>query len=447
MSPNIPPLLRTRALLASAASLSLLVLVACGGGGGGATPAVVPAPPAVTPAAPVPPPVPPVVTPVPPVVTPVPPVVTPTPPVEGATIVVTRADLGQMIFNDTNLSEPHGTACVNCHQAKQGFSSTNGSSTGVALGSLPGSLGLRKPLNNSYAGFVPPFAFIFNENNEFVASGGLFWDGRADTPALQALGPFLNPLEMNNASRKAVVDKIAAASYASLFKQEFGAGIFNDTDAAYIQIGVAIDTFERSKLQPFTSKFDAVLRGQATFTVSEWRGSAMFQYESKGNCSTCHFIDPLSDRPEDSLFTDFSYRTTGVPRNPLIPRNFDPNFFDLGLCGPERAPPALPAFAPAGVTIDDFCGKFRVPTLRNVAERPAFMHNGFFKDLREVVKFYSGRNVGTVSDDLPAKYQRNIERTIAPFNRAAHTGPAMSDSEIDDVVAFLRTLSDGYTPP
>jgi len=108
----------------------------------------------------------------------------------------------------------------------------------------------------------------------------------------------------------------------------------------------------------------------------------------------------------------------------------------------------LPADVAPGVTIENFCGKFRMPTLRNVAERPAFMHNGFFKDLREVVRFYSTRNTSTVSNDLPARYQSNIEVVKAPFNRLASQGPALSEPEINDIVAFLRTLSDGFqTPP
>lgn len=409
MSFQMHNLFGLRAVLATTASSILpLVLVACGGGGGSPAPSI-PADPIVV-------------------------------------VAGNRADLGQLIFNDTNLSEPRGTACVACHQPKFGFAGNNGSSIGVALGSTPGSLGLRKPMNNSYVGFVPRFAFTTTDGVT-EASGGHFWDGRADTLALQALDPFLNALEMNNASRKVVVDKIAASSYAPLFKQEFGAGVFANTDTAYTQIGVAIEAFERAKLQPFTSKFDAVVRGQATFTEAEARGLALFDYEQKGNCSACHVLDLTSDKPQDSPFTDFTYKATGVPRNTGIPRNSDPNFFDLGLCGPERAPPVLPTTVAAGVTIDNFCGKFRVPSLRNVAERPSFMHNGVFTDLRDVVRFYNARNIASVSNDLPAKYQSNIERTKAPFNRPVHAQLPMSETDIGEIVAFLHTLSDGYKAP
>jgi cytochrome c peroxidase len=115
----------------------------------------------------------------------------------------------------------------------------------------------------------------------------------------------------------------------------------------------------------------------------------------------------------------------------------------------------LPASVSAGVTIDNFCGKFRMPTLRNVAERPAFMHNGFFKDLREVVRFYSTRNSNPqrwygpagVANDLPAKYLGNIETAKAPFDRKPSDGPALTEAEVNDIVAFLRTLSDGFKTP
>jgi cytochrome c peroxidase len=155
------------------------------------------------------------------------------------------------------------------------------------------------------------------------------------------------------------------------------------------------------------------------------------------------------------LFTEFTYYATGVPRNPDIRRNADPTFYDLGLCGPDRTAPSLPAQAPAGLTIDNFCGKFRMSTLRNVAERPAFMHNGFFKSLRDVVEFYATRNSNpgrwyggaSVSNDLPARYLANVETAKPPFNRAASAGPALTSAEIDDVVSFLRTLSDGWQPP
>jgi cytochrome c peroxidase len=372
----------------------------------------------------------------------------------GASGTTDLAQLGQLIFIDRNLSEPRGTSCASCHQATMGFAGNNGSTIGVALGSLPSSLGLRNAMTNSYMGYVPKFEFL-TVNGVTEASGGHFWDGRADTLALQALGPLLNTLEMNNPDKQSVINKIASSRYAGQFKAAFGADIFNDTDAAFTQIGVAIAAFELADLQPFTAKYDAMVRGQASFTPSESRGMALFQDPTRANCAGCHLMNPASGKPQDSLFSEFTYYATGIPRNTLIPRNADPAFYDLGLCGPDRTPPTLPAGVAPGVTIENFCGQFRMPTLRNVAERPAFMHNGFFKSLSEVVRFYATRNSDPqhwygpsgVANDLPTRYLGNIETVKAPFNRSRADGPALTESEINDVVAFLHTLSDGYRAP
>jgi cytochrome c peroxidase len=364
-----------------------------------------------------------------------------------------QAQVGAQIFADNNLSEPQGTPCLACHRPDMGFAGNHGGRNGVAVGSLPNSVGLRNTMTNSYASFVPTFSFQ-TTNGETEAVGGLFWDGRADTPALQALGPFLNGLEMNNASKAAVVQKISTSNYAPLFRQAFGDTVFNNTETAYTNIGIAIAAFEVAQRQDFSSKFDAMVQGKATFTPAESRGMALFQDANKGNCAACHLMNATSGKPSDSLFSEFTYYATGIPRNSAIPNNSDPAFYDLGLCGPNRTPPTLPTNVAPGVTIDNFCGKFRMPTLRNVAQRPAFMHNGFFKDLNEVVRFYATRNSDPqrwygpsgVMNDLPAKYLGNIETTKAPFNRAARQGPALNDAEINDIVAFLRTLTDGYLP-
>ena len=365
-----------------------------------------------------------------------------------------RVRLGQQIFSDVNLSEPRGTACVACHQANRGFAGNHGSVIGVARGSLPGAVGLRNAMTNSYMGFIPTFSFE-TANGETEAVGGHFWDGRADTLALQALGPLLNPLEMNNSSRQAVVNKIAGSSYAALFRQEFGANIFNDTDAAFTQIGVAIAAFELASLQPFSSKYDAMVRGQTTLSAPEARGMALFMDPTRANCAGCHLMNPNSGNPADSIFSEFTYYATGIPRNAAIPKNSDPSFFDLGLCGPDRTPPTVPNTVAPGVTIDNFCGKFRMPTLRNVAERPAYMHNGVFNSLSAVVRFYATRNsnpqawygAAGVANDVPARYLANIEVTKAPFNQAPAAGAVLTEAEIADIVSFLHTLSDGFSQP
>jgi cytochrome c peroxidase len=227
-------------------------------------------------------------------------------------------------------------------------------------------------------------------------------------------------------------------------------------DAAYTQVGVAIEAFEKSTpMQSFSSKFDAVARGQVKFSAPESRGLAIFTDGTRANCAACHAVNVTSKNPEDSLFSEFSYYNTGIPRNRAIPANADPAFFDLGICGPERSKPALPASAPAGTKIDSYCGKFRMPTLRNAAQRQAYMHNGQLKSLREVVEFYSTRisdpqrwyGPSGIPNDLPAAYLGNIEAVKPPFNRKRSDGPVLTEPEINDLLAFLHTLTDGFTAP
>lgn len=375
------------------------------------------------------------------------------PPAAPAPAGLTRIEtLGQRLFTDRNLSEPAGTACISCHTANTGFANNNGSNIGVARGSAPGALGSRNVMANGYAAFVPPFTFRV-ANGDVDPVGGHFWDGRADTLALQALGPFLNAVEMNNPSAAAVVSKVAASNYANLMRAEFGATIFSTPDLAFQKIGVAIAAFEATAgQQPFSSKYDAFVQKKATLTAAESRGMALFMDSKKANCASCHKMNPASGNPQDSLFADFAYYATGIPRNASIPQNSNPSYFDLGLCGPARTRPALTANVPANVSIEQFCGTFRMVSLRNTALRQAWMHNGFFKDLRQVVSFYSTRNSDPkrwygpagVPNDLPAAYVGNIIKDRPPFNQSRNAGSVLTEAEVDDVVAFLRTLSDGF---
>lgn len=362
--------------------------------------------------------------------------------------------LGKNLFDDRSLSEPAGTACVSCHLPTTGWASNNGSKVGVPLGSIPGVLGLRNAQTNGYSSFVPPFSFRVKDGDTDPV-GGHFWDGRANSLAEQALGPFLAANEMNNPDSATVVRKVAASSYANLMRAEFGAGIFNTPDLALKKIGEAIAAFEGTTgFQPFNSKYDDFVLGKVALADNELRGMKLFMDPTRGNCASCHTMDPTTKNPKDSLFTDYAFYATGVPRNAAIPDNANPSFFDLGLCGPVRSRPALTANVPASVSIEQFCGTFRVATLRNVAQRKAYMHNGVFKSLREVVSFYATRNSNSrhwygptgIANDLPQAYLGNILSDRVPFNRPASAGPALSPAEIDDVVAFLGTLSDKVPP-
>jgi len=363
--------------------------------------------------------------------------------------------LGEQIFNDKNLSEPRGTACANCHQASTGFANLNGSRVGVPLGSLPNSFGIRSVMQNSYSSFTPAFGFRVL-NGDIDPIGGLFWDGRADTLAQQAQQPFLATNEMNNKDGASVVAKIAAGPYAKVMIDLYGKDIFKNPTLAFTRVGEALAAFESTtQFQGFSSRYDDYIAGRVKFTPPEDNGMKVFMDPAKGNCASCHSMNPKSTKPADNLFTDFAHYATGVPRNKAIPANANPSYFDLGLCGPARTRPALSANVPASVSIEKFCGTFKMPSLRNVGERQVFMHNGVFSNLRDVVSFYATRDSNPqrwygpsgVPNDLPLAYQPNIVRDRVPFNRAANAGPALTDKEIEDVVAFLKTLSDRLPAP
>jgi cytochrome c peroxidase len=369
-------------------------------------------------------------------------------------------DLGRQVFNDTSLSISGAQSCASCHYEAHAFTGNNTSDPlfPVAVGALPSLIGIRNTPTAKYAAFIPTFGF-FEDEGEWVPRGGQFLDGRADTLAAQAAGPFVNPREMAMPDAAAVVEQLRVASYAPLFRDVFGRGALDDVDRAYGDMTRAIEAFEQTSLFiPFSSKFDAVLRGRAELSEDEARGFELFKDPDKGNCIGCHVGDEASSEPADWLFTDFTYDNLGVPRNAEIPDNADASFFDLGLC----AQPGLVARLPEDVEdpdafIEGLCGAFKVPTLRNVALTAPYMHNGVFKSLREVVEFYVTRDTSPERwyplvdgqplkfNDLPAELRGNVNTSEVPYDRAPGEEPHLSSAEIDQLVAFLNTLSDGFT--
>ncbi len=350
-----------------------------------------------------------------------------------------RELLGRRLFHDANLSQPAGTSCASCHNPLKGFAGNHGGRAGVPLGST-GAAGLRNTPSAMYAAFTPPFT-LANGPGGLQARGGQFLDGRVDTLTRQALGPFLNAAEMNNPTAAAVVAKVAASSYAAAFRAEWGADIFTRVDDAFTAIGRSLEAYERTmEFAPFTSRYDDLLRGRDTFTAAEKRGMNVFFDPAKGTCMSCHAADRANRDPRAALFTNHGYVALGVPRNPGIPANADPAFFDLGLAGPLRS-------APAGLATA--AGAFKVPTLRNVAVKTAFMHNGRFTSLNEVVSFYATRDIdprrwypaGVQFNDLPAALRGNVTRR-PPLDLRPGARPRLTPGDVADLVAFLGTLTD-----
>jgi cytochrome c peroxidase len=305
--------------------------------------------------------------------------------------------------------------------------------------------GFRAVPSLRYLNFDLPFFF----QKDGTPTGGFNRDGRADDLIEQARRPFLAPHEMANADAASVADKLSRADYADAFRQVFGANVFADVETAFLAALFSVASFESSarELHPFTSKFDLFLRGRLVLSMPELRGLALFNRPDKGNCAACH---PSTRQPDGSppVFTDYTYDALGVPRNFEIAANADPAYFDLGLCGPDRTDLAERR---------DLCGQFKVPTLRNVATRQVWFHNGYFHSLKDALHLYVERDThpdrwypvdgaggAGKFDDLPEPLRRNVNTQEPPYDRGPGQAPRLNDSEIDDVIAFLNTLTDGY---
>lgn len=324
--------------------------------------------------------------------------------------------LGRHLYFDKSLSFPAGQACASCHLPSAGFADPD-QNLPVSEGVISGRFGGRNSPSAAYAAFSPTFGL--NPTTGLYV-GGQFWDGRAATLQKQALGPFLNPVEMNN-TKEGVVQAVRVSPYAWLFKVVYGFNSLDTVETAYELIATAIASFERThQFNRFTSKYDYFLKGKVKLTPQEQRGLALFN--GKGKCAACH-PSTSADGKTPPLFTDFTYDNLGVPRNMEFPFYLmSPSPYpDLGL----------------GVTVNDPLqnGKFKVMTLRNIADTPPYSHNGYFKTLKEIVHFYNTRDIPGMWP--PPDVTENVNRT-----ELGNLG--LTDKEEDDIVAFMLTLSDGY---
>ncbi len=341
---------------------------------------------------------------------------------EGSTSSETTSELaalGREIYFDENLSSPVGQSCASCHLPTAGFADPD-SNFPVSEGAVTGRFGARNAPTASYAAFIPEFRFVFGGGGGHY-EGGQFWDGRASTLELQAQGPFLGILEMNMTDKDAVIEQLRISTYASEFAAVFGDNALDDVDQAYQQISQAIAEFERSSFfSPFSSKFDAVMAGTEVFTLAEQNGRNLFN--GKANCNRCHRAGP------NSIFSDFEYKNIGVPPNPSNP--FLALSVDLNPDGSAFVDSGLGAV----LNEADQNGKFRTPTLRNIGATAPYMHNGVFDSIEAVIDFYNRRDVDAVIPEVA----QNVDNAgnIGNLN--------LSAAEIQDLAAFLRTLTDGY---
>jgi cytochrome c peroxidase len=394
------------------------------------------------------------------------------------------AQLGARLFHDRSLSASGRMSCASCHDPARAYGPP-GSSPVVLGGPEVRTPGFRAVPSLRYLYRQPAFTIgpdVENGNDvpvplaqqaqvatgharalktaatpqaaagNLVPQGGLFWDGRADTLEQQINGPLYNPAEMDGGTVQEVARKLASGPYAAQLRQLFGAGLFENPAMTVDEAMFAIGRYEVEDpaFHPFTSKYDAWLAGKARLTRAELAGYHLFNDPAKGNCAACHLDRPARDGAPP-LFTDHQFEALGVPRNAAIAANRDPHYYDLGICGPYRTDMR---------TATQYCGMFLTPTLRNVALRHVFFHNGMFHSLTQVLDFYVNRDIdpgrfyprdaaGRVLkyDDIPPQYRANVDTADAPFDRHPGDPPALTAAQIKDVIAFLDTLTDGYTKP
>jgi len=364
------------------------------------------------------------------------------------------ARIGQQMFFDRSLSASGKLACASCHDPDHAHAAPNNLAVQLG-GARMATLGTRAVPSLRYQEFTPPYADLL-DNPDGISTpgpgGGYTQDGRAPTLAAQARIPLLAAHEMANKSPASVVAKLRAAPYAPLFQEAFGGAIFADTKAAFKAALEALQAYqlEDPSFHPYDSKYDLYSSNKigGTLSAAEMRGFAVYSDPNKGNCFACHY-NGAGLNGSVKLFTDYTYAAIGVPRNMDIPANRVASYFDLGIC--DR-----PDHRPRGNA--RYCGMFKTPTLRNVATRSVFFHNGQMKSLKDVIRFYNTRDTqpglwyptvkGVVQkyNDLPAKYRPNVDRQNPLDGRAPGSKPPMSDQDMEDLETFLHTLTDHYHP-
>ena len=396
--------------------------------------------------------------------------------------------LGKSVFFDQRLSLGGNQSCAACHAPQVGWTGDLplvNAGPAVYEGSVSGLFGNRKPPTAAYA--MAPVLHLTVEEDSTLFIGGNFWDGRAtgerlgDPIAEQAQGPFVNPVEQALPDTGCVVRRVCAAGYPVTFESQFPgscdiawpadvdgacalpAGTLQmkppdraASNRAYDRIATAIAAYERSReVNPFSSKFDRYLAGDAALSPEEQAGLELFT--GRGQCSACHPLDRGPDG-EPPLLTDFTFDNLGIPRNPENPwyravsNPAGPRWVDEGLGAFLATRPDWRKFAAENI------GKHKVPTLRNVARRPdsvfvkAYMHNGYFKTLSGLVHFYNTRDVkpacsGSLTErEALARECWPAPEVMANMNTDELGNLGLSQAEERAIVAFMETLSDGYVP-
>src|SRR5258707_2181885 len=426
--------------------------------------------------------------------------------------------LGKLMLYDSALSNPPGYSCATCHVAETGFTGPNSeinASSGPQPGIVPGRFSDRKPQSYLYAAFSPEGPYYDPGLRTWL--GGNFWDGRVSDLAKQGLQPPINPNEMantpdgpytpaNGGYSPLLVQKLANRPYTSLFKQVYGQDVFQvyTPKQIYELFGEALAAYQSSgAVCAFSSKYDASKYGTPamslyTLSASEERGRQL--YFGQGQCFQCHSSATVpaiqAITQGKNTFTMYCYANIGTPKNICNPyyqqtdQESDPHgynslgtkYVDYGLgANPNPAPDGTRFYKNVPGDIPQFRGLFKAPSMRGTDKRPspdfvkAYMHNGVFKSLKDVIHFYNKRNIAVdaggkeIAFDLrkgpppgyaplfpPPEVLENIQNvTGVPPSQATSATESngqvgnlqLSIQQEDDLVNFLKILTDGYTKP
>ncbi len=353
----------------------------------------------------------------------------------------TPLSVASALFAEKALSASGQLACASCHTDDNAHA--DATDTTLPIGGVNmDKQGFRSSPSLLYLASNTAFRFV----NE-LPFGGFTWDGRANSRAEQAAGPLLDSSEMANADVADVARKVRGLSYFNDFVSQFNVPAAATDQQIFEKLQTALQSYQEldTDYLLFNSKFDKVADGTATFTAAEQRGLAIFNNPNQGNCASCHTSrnGPNGERP---VFTNFSYAALGLPRNMQIKENAVVTFFDKGLCGPKRTDLSART---------ELCGQFKVPTLRNIELTSPYFHNASISNLTQAVSFYATRDTNperwypSVNDkfnDLPLGERGNVIRT-APFGQQPGDRPVLSAQDVDDLVSFLKTLTDDRTAP
>lgn len=374
----------------------------------------------------------------------------PTPPEEPPAFATAQA-LGESLFFDKNLSLNRTQSCSTCHDPARAFTDPRMDGSGLpvafSIGDDGFSTGRRNAPTATYASQAPVFqrgthARFNSQQPDYEGYlGGQFLDGRASTLEDQAKGPPIGAVEMGMPDEASVVDRLRENSdYEASFRAIYGENVFDSVDTAYDAMASAIAAFERTDaFSSFDSKYDKSLRGDYVYEPGSKAafGRALFFSQQFTNCATCHQLAPNGSRRE--TFTNYEYHNIGTPVNvdARIAASIPLNELDEGLLkNPE-------------VTDPSEIGKYKVPTLRNVAVTSPYMNNGIFRELDTVIRFYDKFLAGsenTINPETGSPWRE------APFPDTVSVaelseGRRLGDEDIEALECFLLTLTDERYEP